>query len=243
MLSGGQHQFRDIVASAMGWWLDAGVDTPIDEHERDWLAVPAKPAAPVSPASTTVSTPAAALPNDLATLQTFLATGPYVPMAPPPARRVAPTGDPASGLMIVADMPEAGDADAGRLFAGETARLFEAMLGAMGRDRDSVYLAPLSPARLSGRGMDPATIESLVALMRRHIALARPRGVMLLGEASARLLLDGATPGQRGLLSLHHDAAIIPAIALTSPRMMRLRPALKAAAWADMRQLIGVLAS
>ena len=177
MLNGGDHRFRDLVASALGWWADAGVDSLADENVRDWLAPPPRPA-PVSVAGSDPPTPPpmaapavaaptpnpspAELPDTLEGLHALLAEGDYIPNAAPPGRRVAPAGNPATGLMIIADMPDPGDAEAGHLFAGETARLFDAMLAAMGRDRSTIYYAPFSPVRAhrparraAGRGTWP----------------------------------------------------------------------------------------
>lgn len=259
MLNGGDHRFRDIVASALGWWADAGVDSLADESVRDWLAPPPR-AAPVSAplsapvvdgaapvAISAVAAPAppplpAALPDTLEGLHALLAQGDYIPNAAPPGRRVAPAGDPAAGLMIVADMPDPGDAEAGHLFAGETARLFDAMLAAMGRDRATVYTAPLSPVRPAGR-LDARQGEALGQLMRHHIALAKPRALILFGDEAARWLIgEDALATRGGLRSVQHETGSTPAIATFHPRHLRRMPALKAASWADMRLLLGVLA-
>lgn len=245
-----------MIASAIGWWADAGVDTAVSETPRDWLSDPLpaparpQPALPVSPAAVPGAAEApsppspAALPNDLAALHALLATGAYVPGAAPPGRRVGPSGDPTAGLMIVADMPDAPDFEAGHLLSGETQRLFDAMLAAMGRSRDSIYLAPLSPARIPGGRIDGPHAAALIALMRRHIALARPKAVMLLGDETCRALL-GIERGQArgGLRQLNHDGGTVPAIAIVHPRFLRQHPAAKADAWADMRRLIGECAS
>jgi uracil-DNA glycosylase len=240
VLNGGDHRFRDMIASTLDWWASAGVDTQIAESPRDWLAPPARPLQSIAP----VSAPAAiaALPEDLATFHAMLADGAYVPGAASPRLRVAPNGDPASGLMIIVDMPETDDTRGGPLFSGTTAKLFDAMLVAIGRARNSVYVAPLSPVRLHGGRIDAP--EPLAALMRRHIALVRPRAVILFGDETCRALL-GVERGQaRGSLrSLNHDGGIVPAIATVHPRHMRKHPVCKAEAWADIRLLIGELAS
>lgn len=262
MLNGGDHRFRDVVASALGWWADAGVDSLADESVRDWLAPPPKPVAvsapaperpaPVvepaqaGPAAVAVPTPMAAptaLPDTLEGLHALLAEGEYIPNAAPPGRRVAPAGDPAADLMIIADMPDPGDPEAGHLFAGETARLFDAMLTAMGRDRTTIYTAPLSPARPAGR-LDARQGEALGRLMRHHIALAKPKALILFGDEAARWLIgEDALTTRGGLRSVQHEGGSIPAIATFHPRHLRRMPALKAASWADMRLLLGVLAS
>jgi DNA polymerase len=234
MLNGGQHRFRDVIASAIGWWADAGLDTIVDEQARDWLS-PAKaaPAAPIAAAA-----PASSLPDSIEALHTLLAAGAYAPQPAPPSRRIAPSGAIASDLMIVADMPDADDV--ATLFTGETARLFDAMLAAMGLDRTRIYLAPFLPARSAGR-IAPGQGEALAALMRRHIALAAPRALMIFGdEAACRLIGPEALQNRGGLRAVNHDGGTVPAIATFHPRHLRRMPALKAGAWADMRLLLGV---
>ena len=231
MLTGGSHGFDEVVASALGWWAEAGVDAPISEQPRDWLAPPAThaPSASRQPA-------ARALPGDLAAFHALLATGDYLPSAPPPRRRIAPAGDPAAGLAVIADMPDEADLAGGRLMTQEAA-LFDAMLAAMGTSRDAIYLAPLSPARITG-GKIGAAAAPLAALMRAHLAFVRPKALLVLGDEAARTL--GLTRG--ALRNLNHDGGTMAAIAIVHPRILRRTPACKAEAWAAMRQLIGVLA-
>jgi len=250
MLSGGQFRHRDIVASALGWWTDAGVDMLVDETMRDWLAVPARPAVPIQPATAAAAAPAsvappsavAPLPDTIEALHALLAAGAYVPSPPPPRLRVAPAGDPGADLMIVVDMPDPGDAEAGRLFSGDTAAMFDGMVGAMGYDRSRIYLAPFSPVRAAGR-LDPRAADALAALMRRHIALVAPKALILFGDMPALALLGrDALATRGGLRSVNHDRGMVPAIATFHPRHLLRMPSLKAATWADMRLLLGVLA-
>jgi DNA polymerase len=215
------------------------VDGVVEEHVRDWLAPPSRLESPVAIAA---PEPSAGLPDTIEALHTLLATGAYAPQPAPPSRRVAASGTSVSDLMIIADMPDPGDAEAGHLFAGETARLFDAMLTAMGRDRTSIYLVPFCPARVAGR-IDERQSEALAGLMRRHIALAGPRALILFGDEPARRLIGPEVLQTRGgLRSVKHDGGTVSAIATFHPRHLRRMPTLKAGAWVDMRSLLGVLA-
>lgn len=259
MLNGGDQRFRDTITSAIGWWIDAGLDMSVEEAPRDWLTAPARPMpvaerpaaqasgeAPFAPQPTPIERPRVQiqpLPADLPALHALLVSGAYIPNAPPERLRVAAGGDPASDLMIIADMPEQGDEEAGHLFSGETARLFDAMLAAMGQTRGSIYYAPLSPARMPGGRIDAEAGATLGHLMRHHIALARPKALILFGDETARLLIGEEALAKRGgLRALNHDGLTVPAIAVAHPRLLRQYPARKAATWADMRLILGVLA-
>jgi DNA polymerase len=216
------------VQSALGWWREAGVDVMIDEEPRDWLR-PAKPATVIAEA------PAAALPATLAALNSHLADTAFASLG---ARRLAPAGDPASGLMVIADMPEQGDVEAGQIFAGEHGRLFDRMLAAIGRDRASIYLATISPARAAGR-LDAAAAEALKTLALHHIALAQPRMLLVIGQGACTMLLGLDLPAARGRIhQLNHDGGMTPAIATIAPRYLLKQPATKADAWKDLRLML-----
>ena len=217
------------------WWADAGVDTIVGEEPRDWLREKPKAPAPATPAA-----PAAeALPDQLELFRGYLRDSDALPFSAPNARRVCPSGDPASGLMMVADMPAAEDCASGTLLSGEAGRLFDRMLAAMGRDRDSIYLASLSCLRSpDGRFTDAASTQC-ATLARHHIGLAAPKAVLLLGDAVAKALLGLPVIKARGRwhdLSTH--AGQIPAIATFAPNFLLDQPAAKAAAWADLQMLM-----
>ena len=103
---------------------------------------PTAPAAAPPPAA-----PREDLPAQLDLFQAWLGSSEALPFTAPAAPRVCPAGDPASDLMIMIDMPTAEDCAAATLLSGEAGRLFDRMLAAIGRDRDSIYFAALSCLR------------------------------------------------------------------------------------------------
>ena len=215
--------------SVLGWWREAGVDGMIDEEPRDWLR-PAKPATVVI-----ADPPVTALPATLAALDARLADIAFPSLG---AQRLGATGDPASGLMMIADMPEPGDVEAGQIFAGDHGRLFDRMLAAIGRDRASIYLATIAPARVAGK-LDTASAETLKALALQHIALAQPRMLLVIGQGACAMLLGLDLPAARGRLhQLNHAGGITPAIATIAPRYLLKQPATKADAWKDLRLML-----
>ena len=235
--------------SALRWWHDAGVDTLVDDHPRDWLrpadqvapvdrapAVFARSPDPAPPPPAAPLTAIPALPTTLAAYAGWCADAANFPDLGP--QRVCAAGDPASGIMILLDMPEIGDADAGLLLSGDLGRLFDRVLGAIGRDRASVYLAAICPARPAAGRIAPATSAALIAAARHHVALAAPRILLLMGkEAITAFGLDW--PGARGHLhKIHHEGGMTTAIATFHPRMLPQSPARKADLWADLRLLL-----
>lgn len=235
-----------LALSALDWWEEAGVDTFVDDQPRDWLAAAPPPAAAIAeprtprggPAPSAVAVPSA-LPGGLEAFRRFLLLDASV--FGPPNTRIDAAGDPASGTMLILDMPEQGDRAAGSLLSGEVGQLFDKMLAAMSLSRAAVYLAPLSPARpASGRISSPA-LEVLGALMLHHIALAAPKRLLLLGDAPSRALLGCNAVEARG--RAHQIAGAqgpVPAIASFHPRLLLQTPAAKKAAWDDLQRFMAL---
>lgn len=226
--------------SALSWWEEAGVDTIVGETPRDWLASP-RPAAArtVEPAEAPAPPPAEALPDDLAAFQAWLAATGAIPFAGPSDRRVAPAGAPAAGLMAIADMPTAEDVAAGRLFSGEAEALVDRMLGAIGRSRETIYLAPFCPIRPPAARIDKAGVEFLTEIMRHHIGLVAPAALLIFGDSCARALLGITMTQARGRWhEVGTPAGPVRAVVTIRPQELLTQPKLKAHAWADLQMLM-----
>lgn len=228
------HDFGKSAAnSLLGWWQSAGVDVAVGDAHFDWLGV-SKPEKQVVAAAA----PKAALPAALPEFVQWLLTA-DIAEAGPASRRVPPAGDPASPLMVIADLPDAADVDAGQPFTGETGALFDKMLNAIGHDRSSAYIAMLCPGRPTIGRLAPDSIDELAQIARHHIALVAPEKLWLMGAAASRAILGMDDAAARGKL---HDVNLngrnVKAIATAHPRLFEGSKARKAAAWAEMQRLI-----
>lgn len=235
----GEHALiaADAALSVLGWWHDAGVDVAISETPTDWLAPAPPPAAP-APSSPARSGPPP-LPDSLAALTAWLAEGDDVPEAQWGPVRIGPSGDPASGLMILSDIPDPEDAAAGQLYSGSVGLLFDRMLAAIGRDRASVYLVPLASVRPPGGRVDAASAARLADIARHHIALARPKRVLLMGQAPSRALLGmDLRVAREKKCSINQAGVTVEAIATYAPRFLLERPVAKADAWKDLQLVL-----
>ncbi|MGF7147689.1 DNA polymerase [Sphingomonas zeicaulis] len=246
----------DAFASMMGWWHEAGVDFLVDDAPRNWLQPPRAAAArspsvtegaasPVAreaprPDAVPAEAPRLKLPDTLDALQTWVANDPAAPEARWGTPRIAPAGDPASGLMIVTDLPDDDDAAEGRLLGGAAGRLFDRMLAAIGHDRASIYLASLASARPVGGRIDGANLEKLGHILGHHVQMARPKRLLLLGDAPNRALLGMGFLAARGSLrTINHGGIKVEAVASFHPRQLLKQPALKGEAWRDLLLLNG----
>ena len=235
------HLWQATIASALEWWRDAGVDCEIDDSPRDWMARLA--AAPVAAGLPSRVQEAVAAPAKLPeTLAEFAAwrLGPGAPEAGWPGKALGIQGSTASGLMIVVDTPDREDDAAGELLSGSAGRLFDRMLAAIGRDRQSIYLAALAMKRPPAGRIAPDASEKLDALLRHHIALVRPKRILALGNAASRAVtgLDVAD-ARASLRAINHDGGTVQVVASFHPRFLLERPAAKADAWKDLKMLIG----
>jgi len=217
-------------ASALSWWEEAGVDVIVGEEPRDWLnpkskAAPAEPAAP----------PPDALPDTLDGFQAWLAETDKLPFAAPAAARAAPAGDPASGLMVMTDMPSAG----GGLIAGPAGDLFDRMLAAIGRERESIYLAPLSPIRTPTGTIGDKDSAALAEIARHHIGLVAPKALLLFGDTCGKALVGSAVPGARGRWhEVQTAAGPVRTLVTIRPEKLVDRPAFKKFVWEDLQMLM-----
>ncbi|MFS0738658.1 uracil-DNA glycosylase family protein [Sphingomonas sp. 1P06PA] len=219
--------------SVLGWWQEAGVDTLVEDAPRDWLAR-APSAAPASAEAPAAPVPAA-LPKTREALIAWLADAANLPALGP--RRIAPAGDPASALMILADMPDPDDRET--LFEGRAGQLFDAILAAISMDRSSIYLAALCPARPAGGRLAAEIAAPLAEAARAHVAAVAPKALLLFGREAGAAFGLSAAPGRRNLQSVNHSRGTTAAIVTHHPRMMIGQPARKADAWADISALIG----
>lgn len=237
----GVTDWREAAASALSWWQEAGVDVVVDDAPRDWTVVreAVAPANPQAVATAPVVEEEVPLP---ATLEAFIdwRFGGDAPEADWGEPVVHTMGDPKAPLMILTDMPEAGDCDAGALLSGNAGRLFDRMLAAIGRDRASVYIVSLCIAR-PVTGLVPREIEARLAeLARHHVALAAPKQLLLLGQSASRAILGADAGAGRGRLqAVNHQDGQSQAVATYHPRFLLTKPAAKADAWMDLQLLIG----
>lgn len=222
--------------SALAWWEEAGVDTIVGEEARNWLNPNAK--APV-PAAAIAPPPTEDLPADLEAFRAWFTDGARLPLDAPSAPRLGSSGDPASALMILVDMPGPDDVAARTLLSGPPGALFDRMLAAIGLSRETVYLASLSPLRTPSGSLDPKATERLAAIARHHVGLVAPRALLLFGDACSKALVGPAVAGARGRWHAFETAAgPIKTLVTIRPEKLETQPRLKPHAWADLQLLM-----
>lgn len=239
----GNRDVTALVASTLDWWHDAGVDTLVAEVPRGWVgdAVTAPTREPQRAASNSAfAAHAPSVPMSLPLLRSWLLETAEIADFGPVKRRLPALGDVPVDLMILTDMPEADDAEAGGLFAGSARPLIDRMLSALGQTRETVYIAAMLPGRTPSGDFDPATRELVETAARAHVRLASPSRLWLMGNAASRAILGIDDVRAAGRLhDVNLDGVMVKAIATAHPRLLGpTRKELRARVWADMQRLL-----
>jgi DNA polymerase len=221
--------------SALAWWLEAGVDIAVQEEPRDWLK-PAPPRADMRaaepPSSTNLVQPSH---ETLSQLRTWLASSAELPLASGTARRILPKGPENAPVMLLADSPALEDFTAGQPIGGDAWALMQRMLAAIGIDSAEAYSASLSCFHAPGSRMSEKEREACADIARRHIELAKPKRLLLLGDGPCAALLGKRLIEARGHV---HKLEGVRAVATFHPRHLIKRPLDKALAWKDLLLLM-----
>lgn len=153
-------------------------------------------------------------------------------------------GNPEAPLMLIGEAPGAEEDREGKPFVGASGRLLDRMLGSIGLDRHgsgwgSFYVTNIVTWRPPGN-RNPTDSEVALSLpfLRRHIALVRPRLMLLLGAVAVRSL-TGAREGITRLRGRWFELAVeglgtVPALATLHPAYLLRNPGAKKDAWADL---------
>lgn len=222
--------------SALAWWLEAGVDVVVQEDGRDWLKPPAprstsrSAAEPAAPPNITQPTH-----ETLAELQQWLSSSMHLPLVSAAAKRVMPQGPENAAIMLLSDAPTLDDAAAGQPIGGDAWELTKRMLAAIRIDSGQAYSASLSCFHVPGSKMTPQDRETCADIARRHIRLAKPARLLLLGDGPAQALLGKPLPLARGHV---HKIEGVRAVATFHPRQLINQPSNKSLAWKDLLLLM-----
>jgi uracil-DNA glycosylase len=165
-----------------------------------------------------------------------------------PLKRTATTtvfmdGNPAAPVMIVGEAPGAEEDRQGKPFVGRAGQLLDRMLAAIDLDRTTVQITNVIYWRPPGnRKPTSAEIASCLPFVLRHIALARPRALVLAGGTSANALLpytEGITRlrGRWFDLAVPGLAAPVPTLPMFHPAFLLRTPERKREAWRDLLAL------
>jgi uracil-DNA glycosylase family 4 len=164
-------------------------------------------------------------------------------------------GNPSAPVMLIGEAPGADEDRIGKPFVGVSGQLLDRIFSHIGLSRaetdpvKSLYIANILNWRPPGnRTPSAGEIEASLPFIERHIALVKPKLLILCGGVSAQALLN-RTEGISKLRNRWHDylprtegiagdnPASIPAIATYHPAYLLRTPSQKRAVWQDMLAL------
>ncbi|MCG3269354.1 uracil-DNA glycosylase [Yoonia sp. I 8.24] len=151
-------------------------------------------------------------------------------------------GNPAARVMIVGEAPGRDEDRAGKPFVGVAGQLLDRMLAAidLGRDHDdptrSAYITNVMPWRPpSNRAPDPTEIAMMLPFLERHITLANPDFVVLMGNTPCQALLKRT--GITRMRGTWTEVLGKPCLPMFHPAYLLRNTSAKREAWADLLDL------
>lgn len=146
------------------------------------------------------------------------------------------------GIMVITDIPSSDDDASGQILSGAAGELFDKMIGAIGLNRDSVYITPLLFWRTPG-GRTPTENELALArpFVNQLIELTEPKIILTLGTlAAAQMVGADLMRDCGGEFTMSGGIKVFP---IYHPNYLILKPDGKQIVWATLQNVQKLLKS
>lgn len=245
----------EAALAALAWQVELGLtdacaEAPVDRFALD--AAPVRPAAQVAAppllAAVVAADPVAVARSvadraaSLDALREALTAFELCELKRGARNTVFADGNPAARVLILGEAPGRDEDLEGRPFVGRAGQLLDRMFAAIGLSRVSpdpataLYITNVMPWRPPGnRDPEPAEIALMRPFVERHIALADPDLIVVMGNTPLLALT-----GQTGILRARGnwtEALGKPLLPMTHPAYLLRNPIAKREAWADLLAL------
>ena len=232
----------ELLAGAVDWWREAGVDLHFADETQTWIAKtpkaedtpaarPRRPAALPEPEAEKLSPILESRDNWPKNLGDFsdwwldniaLDHGGASP-------RVPPRGPAQAKLMVLVAEPEADDRET--LLSGPLGRFLDAMLAAMDIAPESTYRASILPRNTPLADWNAAARSGMGEVALHHIGLAAPERLIVFGRNILPLLGHDPAQNPASLQKINHQDWSIPVIAGWDLAALLSRTKARAAFW------------
>jgi len=239
--------------AALAWQVEVGADEAIGEEPVNRFEAPAPPARR-SASETTPAVAAASRPElgsaelaagcaDLAALRRAMDAFEGCALKHGARSLVFADGDPRARLMVIGEAPGREEDREGLPFVGRSGQLLDRMLAAIGLSRRAedprlgAYITNVLPWR-PPQNRDPAGDEAakMLPFLFRHMELARPEFLLLLGSPAARAVV-GTEFGVTRLRGKWHEWRGVPVMVTFHPAALLRDAGRKREVWADLLAL------
>jgi len=160
-------------------------------------------------------------------------------------RLVFADGNPRARVMFVGEAPGREEDIEGLPFVGRSGKLLDRMIGAIGLDRTSVYIANVIPWRPPGnRTPTPQETQICLPFIQRQIELVDPDVLVTLGNPSTQTLLaarEGIMRTRGRWFDYDTGTRVIRALATFHPAYLLRSPSYKRLSWQDLRAVAKAL--
>ena len=236
------------------WQVELGatealLDAPVDRYALEVAPAKVAKAPAATPARVRVAEVdpvqvaqgAAARAADLAALQAELAGFTHCDLRNGAHNLVFADGHPSAKVMVIGEAPGRDEDRQGLPFVGRAGHLLDKMFAAIGMARSAegvagLYITNVLPWRPpQNRDPRPEEIAMMVPFVKRHIELAKPDLIVLMGNISCQAML-----GRKGITRLRgnwQEIAGVPALPMFHPAYLLRNPHAKREAWADLLSL------
>jgi DNA polymerase len=249
--------------STLQWLLEAGAGDAIGETPVNRLAAAPPPPAPTQARSTPSPRPAmpphplpppldgdaigsaqaaAAGAGSLEELKAALENFDGCALKRTATNTVFADGTPAGGILFIGEAPGRDEDRIGKPFVGLAGQLLDKMLLSIGLDRNvNAYITNVINWRPpDNRDPSPEEAAQCLPFLRRHIELAEPQLIVLLGAVAARHVVGG-TEGIMKLRGRWMDYRVgdcmVPLMPTLHPAYLLRQPAHKKLAWRDLQAI------
>ncbi|HEY8253703.1 MAG TPA: uracil-DNA glycosylase, partial [Rhizomicrobium sp.] len=250
---------NDTLAT-LNWLVEAGADEAItDQPVNRMVAKPAAPAPTVARAPSPAPKPATPRPAAPLPLEgdaigsAMAAAGAAISLAELKAameafegcalKRTATNAVFADGVaegrvMLIGEAPGRDEDRIGKPFVGRAGQLLDKMLASIGLDRQkNAYITNVINWRPpDNRDPSPEEAAACLPFLRRHIELAQPKVIILLGAVAARHVVgvsDGIMKLRGRWMEYRVGDQMVPLMPTLHPAYLLRQPAHKKLAWRD----------
>ena len=235
------------------WQAELGADEAIGDHPLNRYdaeapkpaeapVVQASPGPEAAPDPVVVAAAMAARARSLEDLAAIEASYDHCDLRKGARNFVFADGNPEARVMILGEAPGREEDVEGRPFVGRAGQLLDRMFAAIGLSRvahhpaEAIYITNVLPWRPpQNRDPEPGEIAMMLPFVQRHVELADPDLIVLMGNTACAAAL-----GRRGITRLRGtwtQAFGRPALPMNHPAYLLRTPSAKREAWADLLSL------